>query len=71
MITVPLENGVRSVTDAKHLELLLRHPLPAIRKQGMDAWDAGHSRSANPFHVLTALFANWDAGWQDRQKDNE
>jgi ribosome modulation factor len=67
---VPMES-IRSVTDAKHLALLIRHPLPAIRKAGMDAWDAGQSRSKNPYAVLTAEHANWDAGWLDRQKDEE
>lgn len=62
--TVPLEGGVRSVTDAKKLFLLIQEPKPEARRAGSLAWLDGVSREQNPHPILSAEWASWDAGWK-------
>jgi hypothetical protein len=53
---------------ADYLQILLWHPLPAIRRQG---YLAVGTRDSNPHVRGTAEWTNWDAGWTDRMREEE
>lgn len=64
--------AVRTPAEGRRLLVLIQHPLPEVRAQGMRAWDDGQSRSDNRYNSATqpAEWANWDAGWNDRMAQN-
>lgn len=56
--------------EGRLLMVLIRNPLPEIRRAGDHAYDHRQSRSENPYPPETPEWLNWDAGWNDAMARN-
>lgn len=56
--------------EGRLLMVLIRNPLPEIRRAGDDAYDANVERWANPYEQDSIEYLNWDAGWNDARQRN-